>query len=368
MSALSPENRAAIRAARQFPGQPLELLDWQDLGGQRARISGAERLHLTSSGLPHGWRLHFFAKDTTAAARSWLVTAIVVLAAGLLLIIAQVQRARRISTALERSEREEAQLRDANARLAVEIEVRRTAEQRLQRTRDELERASRLAALGQLAASVTHELGQPIAAMRNQLAAAEIAGGGNGKLTGRLSGMVERMEGITRQLKFFARPGREEFTDVDLGAAAAAAQALVAPNAEDAGAKVTLARPERPVLVRGSRLRLEQVFTNLMRNGLDAAEGEDDPALAVTIGASDGEAWVEIRDNGHGLGDTTLAELQEPFVTTRASGRGMGLGLAISAGIVADHGGQMTARNRTSGGAVFRVSFPPAPDAEDSSA
>ena len=97
--------------------------------------------------------------------------------AGLALIVYQVQRARRVGAALARSEKEEAALRQANERLAREIEDRRTAERRLKRTQGELERASRLAALGQLAASVTHELGQPIAAMKNHLTAAELSAG-----------------------------------------------------------------------------------------------------------------------------------------------------------------------------------------------
>jgi two-component system C4-dicarboxylate transport sensor histidine kinase DctB len=78
----------------------------------------------------------------------------------------------------------------------------------------------------------------------------------------------------------------------------------------------------------------------------------------ITLGQSDTDVWVACADNGHGLGQATLAELQEPFVTTRESGQGMGLGLAISASIVSDLGGVMTAENRPGGGAVFRICFP----------
>jgi two-component system C4-dicarboxylate transport sensor histidine kinase DctB len=72
-----------------------------------------------------------------------------------------------------------------------------------------------------------------------------------------------------------------------------------------------------------------------------------------------------VADRGHGLGQSSLLELQEPFVTSRESGQGMGLGLAISAGIVKEHHGVMTARNRDGGGAAFRVEIPLAETTEE---
>jgi two-component system C4-dicarboxylate transport sensor histidine kinase DctB len=353
---LSVDQRNQIQEARQFPGQDLSPLDWTPLPDQRARIGNETRIHLTAEVPPHGWALHYFASDAQALARAWLVTAIVVFAAGAVLVLYQVQRARRVGAALARSEQEEAELRKANELLAVEIEERRLAERRLKRTQDELERASRLAALGRLAASVTHELGQPIAAMRNHLVAAEISGAGT--LSGKISGLVDRMEGITRQLKFFATSDAEPFAAVNLQDALRASVALVEPNLKAAQAEVVFDMPKAPVFVHGSGLRIEQVMTNLLRNAIDASEDSNPPRLNIRVGTSDTEVWFEIEDNGHGLGETTLADLAEPFVTTRDSGRGMGLGLAISAGIVHDHDGAMSARNIAAGGAVFRVAFP----------
>lgn len=358
LSELDGAQRARIEAARQFTGQPLEPLDWRALSDERARIGGADRIHLTSADLPHDWVLHYFASDAPAVTRSWLAAAFVVVTAGLALIALQVQRARRVGAALERSEREEAALRQANDRLAREIEDRRSAERRLKRTQGELERASRLAALGQLAASVTHELGQPIAAMKNHLAAEEMKSGGAWDLNGKIGVLVQRMEDTARQLKFFARSDAEAFVDVDLGAAMQTAASLVEPNREAAGAALHLTLPDDPVIIRGSRLRIEQVMTNLLRNAIDAAEDSDAPDVRVSVGVHGDHGVFSVRDNGHGLGTKTLSELQEPFVTTRESGRGMGLGLAIAAGIVDDHGGVMTAENVASGGACFTVRFP----------
>ncbi len=358
LSELTTEQRARIGEARQFTGQPLEPLDWSPTGEGWARISGDDRIYLTSGDLPHGWVLHYFASDDQAITRSWLAAAFVLVIAGLAFIAYQVQRTQRVGAALARSEREEAGLREANERLAREIEDRRTAERRLKRTQGELERASRLAALGQLAASVTHELGQPIAAMKNHLTAAELGTPGSTGLVGKIGSLVQRMEDTTRQLKFFARSDAETFEDVDLGAAMEAALALIEPNREASGARIETDLPEDAVLVRGSRLRIEQVMTNLLRNALDAADGAAEPMLYAAVGRGGATCWFSVRDNGHGLGDATLADLQEPFVTTRESGRGMGLGLAIAAGIVQDHGGEMTAANNPGGGATFTVRLP----------
>jgi two-component system C4-dicarboxylate transport sensor histidine kinase DctB len=365
LTPLSEPQQERIRDARQFPGQDLDALDWVELPGDQARIAGTKRLHLATTDLPHGWSLHYFASDDQAVARSWLVTAVFVLLAGLAFIFFQIQRARRVSAALARSEEEEAKLREANERLAIEIDDRKTAEQSLKRTQGELERASRLAALGQLSASVTHELGQPIAAMRNHLVAEEISSSGESKLPQKIGSLVDRMEGITRQLRFFARSESEAFDDVDLCASVNAALALVEPNIEQGKVKVSIDAPIGPVFIRGNALRIEQVITNLVRNAIDAMDGADAPEIHIAVMASDDEAVLEIQDNGHGLGEATLAELQEPFVTTRESGRGMGLGLAISTSIVKDHDGTMTARNRDGGGTIFCVTFPMAPVTEE---
>ncbi|CUH77975.1 C4-dicarboxylate transport sensor protein DctB [Tritonibacter multivorans] len=365
---LSADQRNRIIAAKQFPGERLEPLDWTPQPDNVAGIGGQTSLYLQARALPHGWSLHYFASDDRATARAWLVTALFLLVAGASFIVWQIGRTRRVGAALARSEQEEAQLRLANERLAQEIEVRRTAERRLKRTQGELERASKLAALGQLAASVTHELGQPIAAMRNHLVAAEFAPAPPARLPGQIASLVDRMEGITRQLRFFARSEQEPFGDVDLNVAVQAALSLVAPNVEKARAAVALDLPDQPVLIRGISLRVEQVLTNLLRNALDATDEVDAPELAVSVRLAADSALVEVQDNGHGLGDATLADLQEPFVTTRESGRGpgqgMGLGLAISASIVKDHNGTMTARNRKAGGTIFTVTFP-RPHSED---
>lgn len=358
LAPLSGAQRERIIGSRQFGAEPLTALDWQsDQRNQSATIGNDTFLYLQTANLPNGWSLHFFAPDDQAVTRAWLVTGTFLALVLMSFSALQVSRLRRTRAALRRSEREETALRSANERLAVEIEERRVAERSLQKTQADLERAGRLAALGQLASSVTHELGQPIAAMRNQLAASEMTVGPT-PLHEKMQGLVARMENITRQLKFFSRKGRDSFEDCDLADIMSDALELLEPNITGQDAQVVFQRPADTITLRANKLRIEQVMTNIVRNALDAMEDGDLRQIDITMGGDATIVWFDVADTGTGLGDRSLEELQEPFATTRESGRGMGLGLTISAGIVSDHGGTITATNRDAGGTAFRVVLP----------
>lgn len=357
---LTDRQRDRIVESRQFGSEPLLQLDWvSDPADQTARIGDENHLYLSTANLPNSWSLHFFVPDDQAATRAMLTTG------GFLTLVLlgfsafQVSRLRRVRSALSASEREEAQLRLANERLAVEIEDRRTAERKLQKTQVELERAGRLAALGQLASSVTHELGQPIAAMRNQLAASEMTVGAT-PLNDKMQGLVARMENITQQLKFFSRKGQDSFETCALIDLVQDALELLKPNIEAREVEVLFVPPreDADLTLVANKLRIEQVITNIVRNALDAVQGEQQKRVTLTVGGTPTEVWFEVSDTGHGFRDMTLDDLREPFATTRESGEGMGLGLTISAGIVSDHNGDITASERPEGGAVFHVRLP----------
>lgn len=356
--------RDQIISSRQFADEPLMALGWSyDHANQTARVGGDRALYLQSRDLPNSWSLHFFVPDDVPMTRAWLTTGAFLLVMMAAFISSQLVRVRRIGAALKKSETEEALLREANDRLEIEIEDRRAAERSLQKTQAELERAGRLAALGQLSSSVTHELGQPIAAMRNQLAAVEMTSGAT-PLSTKMEDLVGRMESITRQLKFFSRKGRDNFESVDMRDVMDSALDLLSPNITHCGANVSVDRPAHLMPVKANRLRLEQVVTNVVRNALDAVEETDLREIQIVIGQSETHVWFSVADTGHGLGGKSFDELNEPFTTTRESGRGMGLGLTISAGIVSDHDGTFTAQDRTEGGAIFRVEIPIAENGE----
>lgn len=359
LAPLSPARRAAVDAARQFAGEPLAPLDWRPGRNSEVRLNGIRFLEVTTP-LPRlGWSLYFLT-DIAPIRQRALLTALAMAAllggayAGYLLI-----RARRVRQALRVSQADRVALRSINRRLEREIEERRRAERRLARTQSELDRASRLAALGRLAASVTHELGQPISAMRTYLTAEEIgAESGDRMLLARLGGLIARMENITRQLRFFATDGGTPAKPVEMKKVIEGALGLVRHDLDAAGITPQITTPEAPVIVTGDRLRLEQVLVNLLRNAQQALAETGATELKITLETEGDQAILSVRDRGAGFGARSIEELSEPFHTSRPSGEGMGLGLAISAAIMEDHGGTLRASSRAGGGARFDMILP----------
>jgi two-component system C4-dicarboxylate transport sensor histidine kinase DctB len=211
-----------------------------------------------------------------------------------------------------------------------------------------------------MSAAVSHELNQPLAAMKTYLAGARLLlqrKRPDEALASfqRVDDLIERMSAITRQLKSYARKGGEAVEPVDMRACISAALAMMEPQLKSRVVRITRTLPRQPVMVMADRLRLEQVIINLLRNALDATRDRTDPQIDIilTEGAT---ARLLVRDNGSGIAD--LENLFEPFYTTKKPGEGVGLGLAISSGIINDLGGRLTARNGESGGAVFEVQLP----------
>jgi C4-dicarboxylate-specific signal transduction histidine kinase len=104
------------------------------------------------------------------------------------------------------------------------------------------------------------------------------------------------------------------------------------------------------------------VLVNLAGNALDAMEGVTEPALDISARRQGAGVLIQVRDHGPGLSEEARSRLFEPFFTTKEAGSGLGLGLAISAGIVADFGGSLSASNHPDGGAVFTLEIPVAPE------
>jgi two-component system, NtrC family, C4-dicarboxylate transport sensor histidine kinase DctB len=257
-------------------------------------------------------------------------------------------------------QRESAELRMLNVRLQREIAEREKVQKDLEVAELTLAQSSKLAALGEMSAAVSHELNQPLAAMKTYLAGARLLlqrKRPEEALSSfqRIDDLIERMGAITRQLKSYARKGGEAFEEVDLRACVSSALAMMEPQLKARVVKISRGMPRQPVLVMADRIRLEQVIINLLRNALDATKDISDPQIDILLSAGE-TAMLTVRDNGHGIAD--LENLFEPFYTTKKPGEGVGLGLAISSGIVTDLGGRLTARNGEGGGAVFEMQLP----------
>ncbi|MFW2541910.1 sensor histidine kinase [Primorskyibacter sp. 2E107] len=307
-----------------------------------------------------GWTLTTFTTYASVREKVNAVLALEIMGFAILAALAFYFLSRKTALRMALFQRESAELRALNARLQAEMAERERVQENLAVAEQSLAQSSKLAALGEMSAAVSHELNQPLAAMKTYLAGARLLMRRNRPeeaLTAfhRIDDLIERMGAITRQLKSYARKGQEALSPVDMAEALASSLSMMEPQLKSRRVKIGRILPDDPVRVMGDRMRIEQVLVNLLRNALDATKSVDDPQIEIILAAGE-TATLSVRDNGHGIED--LESLFEPFYTTKQPGDGVGLGLAISSGIVADLGGRLTARNSERGGAVFEMQLP----------
>ncbi|MEM6760010.1 MAG: ATP-binding protein [Pseudomonadota bacterium] len=308
----------------------------------------------------YGWRMVSFTTYDPVRERVNGVLALEIMACALLLAMAFYVLSRRSASRLALSTQEKAELRQLNVQLQREIAERKRVQEDLAVAEQSLEQSSKLAALGEMSAAVSHELNQPLAAMKTYLAGARLLlrrGRQEEAVVsfGRIDDLIERMGAITRQLKSYARKGQDALTPVNMGDALVSSLAMMEPQLRQRKVLINRVVPPEPMMVLGDRLRIEQVMVNLLRNAIDATKVATNPQIDVILSAGE-TVTLTVRDNGPGIED--LDSLFEPFYTTKQPGDGVGLGLAISSGIVTDLGGRLTARNGQSGGAVFEMQLP----------
>lgn len=384
MEPLSPEASARLVEQRRYPEGALAPLTLT-----RLEADGHEFLELPAEGdrpgtpatymfLSHpmpeaGWSVAILA-DTAPVPRhvndalavvGFMLATIVFAATNIY------QRRRRLSDRLayqeaaradlERKVRERTQdLVEANESLRVEIGERQRAEAELRRTQDDLIQASKLAALGQMAGGLSHELNQPLAAIRAYAgnARAFLDRGEPAKVDGNLAGiaeLTERMARIIRNLRTYARKEPIATRPTPLAPAITEALALLDSRIAEEGVEVILDLPALPLVVVGGDVRLQQIFVNLVGNALDAMRGQ--PRRQLTVAAHEEADCVvaTVRDTGPGIAEQDLARVFDPFFSTKEVGDGMGLGLSITYGIVQQLGGAITVANAVGGGALLTL-------------
>ena len=354
--------RAELADTRQYHRQPLSALPHRTLEslGEHARMVRVDGQEISgdylwqSVGLPEeDWTLHLL-RDTRGVQSD--VTSARLAAAGawmaLVFLVLWLQQRRRLARLRQRNQEELERL----------VEQRTAA---LRTAQDGLVQAAKLAALGQMSAALAHEINQPLTAQRMQLASVRLlldAGRQDDARAAlvRVDELLERMAALTGHLKTFARktPGglRER---IELGHVVEQALQLLAVRIRTEGVDIRQAL-ESPAWVLGDAIRLEQVLVNLIRNALDAVANSAQPRIELTLRRDDEHWCLEVADNGPGIDEAHLASVFDPFFTTKPVGEGLGLGLAVSYGIVHELGGRLGAANQPSGGAVFRLSLPAA--------
>jgi len=252
-------------------------------------------------------------------------------------------------------------LEGLNQRLRKEVLEREQAQQELVRAQDDLVQAGKLSALGTMSASISHELNQPLAAIRSYAENAEVLldhqrtedARSNLKLINELTG---RMSSIIAHLRAFARRDRHAPESVALQPALDDALALLAKRRRSMEVELIRDLPAATLWVEAGETRLRQVLGNLLANALDALTEKGPPRrLWLSAQSTPEGVTVYIRDNGPGFCMEALGRAGEPFYTTKTRTQGLGLGLAICDTLIRAFGGELLFANHKEGGALITL-------------
>lgn len=373
---LSQSQLNALRLTRQYGRDDIETLEWQTL----RTLSPGVRLLRTGTRPPdvdrvalaierqmpaQGWTVTLLADPsgvTRATNQARVATALLCTVLALAIWVWRLRRRRSAEQQSARQALEDAHaslermvterttdLVQANRALQMEVSERGRAERELRAAQQELVQAAKLAVVGQMAAGVTHELNQPLAAL-DALAAttsAYLARSSIDEASANLSRMrdlVARMGRITAQLRSFSRRSEGLVESVVLSNALSNACFLVDSPLRQHGVSLDRSAVPPTLRVAFDPTRLEQVLVNLLRNAIDATRGHADPAIVVSAVQEGGRVRLTVRDNGSGISPEAWQHLFDPFFTTKPSGEGLGLGLAISQSISRDCGAMLQAQ------------------------
>ena len=363
----------AVANRRDAIGKPIGEFDSGPQDGRRVPLSQRESRVVNSR---NGWTLSVSrsAEDAVEYVRlvGWLAASVASAIALLALLIlsrraALVERfdlQRKMRIELEETvERRTAEIREANRHLHAEIERRQEIEQDLRETHLELTQAAKLASVGQMSAVVSHELNQPLTAIRSNAEMAheyldrEDKDQARAKISAILD-MSDRIARLTKRLLNFSRQPRSDSYPLALSVPLDDALGIMEPRMqkEDATFSIDVA-PD--LFVMGGRNRLSQVFINLIANSLDACAADGTPCHVAIRSERVGDTIeLQFSDNGPGICEDKQARIFEAFFSTKERGKGLGLGLSVSAKIVSEFGGEMLYRAGENGGATFVVAMP----------
>lgn len=241
-----------------------------------------------------------------------------------------------------------------------------TEQREVEEIRKGLAQATRLAILGELAASIAHEVNQPLGAILSNAETAEILLEYPEPPLSEIRQILAdirrddlRASETIKRVRSLITKGKYETSPLNLNIILLGVTRLIAHDVRRRGITViTQITPDLPEIC-GDRIQIEQVLLNLMLNAMDASDATPLPRRTLTLVTTrKSEGWVEVSvsDKGHGISPEMLPRVFESFFSSKANG--MGLGLSLARSISEAHGGRITAENNASGGAIFRLILP----------
>ena len=385
---LPKQRLQALMKSRRYDGEMITLIPVRDRQySQQRQLQGiaidpvgstknqsTKRYLVEQKRLPEeDWRIMLLAKDDEIAKRVniALILAALLLASLVLTIANVLQRRRRLAERLalkdvasreleQRVEERTIDLSKANDQLRTEIREREHAETELHAAQAGLVQATKLAALGHMSAGVSHELNQPLAAIRSYAVNAQaylergVLGTANENLDS-IAELADRMGQIIKNLRTYARNESISSRPVVVAKVLRSALGILENRINTEAIQLDLKGFDDLFEVLAGDIRLQQVFVNIVSNALDAMKSSQQKLLMITIFERSGKIHTEIADTGTGIPEALISHVFDPFYSTKPVGEGMGLGLSLTYGIVDQFGGSIIIKNRPEVGAVFTV-------------
>ncbi|MCC8193611.1 MAG: GHKL domain-containing protein, partial [Deltaproteobacteria bacterium] len=365
---LSDEAGDALLYQRQYGNtlpDPIAVTAYQKDGIDLMDIGGETWMYTTRQFEEYRWTFWFLTPVTALQQEiqtMWLIggSAVCILLLLILLLRTLLAWSRARRGALEAR-----RIQAVNRRLAQEIRIRKQTEKELIAAQDDLLHASRMAALGQVAASVVHELSQPVTAMGMFAASCRrLAEEGRYEkvvqTVGHMAGLVDRIKVLIDQLRHFSRKAPGHTDIVPLKTAIANALTVLQFKQEEARCSVSVDCPDEAEVM-ADAMQLEQVLINLLHNAFDAVcdqGGRESRTVAVAVTVERGMVALSVTDSGPGIDPSDKERIFTPFFSTKKSGEGIGLGLAIADNIVRAMRGDIRAEDVEPRGTRFIVRLP----------
>lgn len=328
----------------------------------------AHATHITAK----GWTLVRLANRQSAINYSLVVTSLAALVLTLAWLaffyfrlrkkrLNELQQSRQ---ALQQAQEElESRIAERTQELQLRIAHLKQTEQVLRKTQDEMIQAGKMASIGKMAAGITHEISQPLTAIRTlsenalRLSHLERREEARDNLK-KIVELCERAAHIVSELKGFSRKTDARLSRVDLNESVRRALAIIHTNQQARLCRIDLNLTGTALYVRADLIRLEQLVINLVMNAIDAMRGLDSCLVVITTYSQGKEAVLTVQDIGVGISEQELGQIFEPFFTTKKNSDSLGLGLSICAAIVQSFSGKIQVTNRPDGGARFEVILP----------